>query len=358
MATSSHSDATGNQSSDDRAISQRRRSWPLTILKFALATAILVYLCSGPLDVHKIANVPLSFNVAILAAILFGSMLLPAVRWWWLLRIQKIDVSFWHTTKLAWVGYLTGMILPGAAGGDVAKSYLVLRGRSDGRTRSLSTIFVDRFIGIYSLILLGCLSAVYFLLAGQSTPPVRMMCYAMFALFFGATLAPAGVLVRPIRHFVARRAPSSWITAWGESYRLYSRSKMALVGCLLLSLTSSALTAASLTAADRLLGGTSGWSDSLLIGPLVVLANCVPLTPGGVGFAEATASQLFGYAGAGNGAEMMLMIRLVMAVLSLPALLVLFARQQNRISSSPQSVAAPTRSAPALQIERPTSRAA
>jgi uncharacterized membrane protein YbhN (UPF0104 family) len=75
------------------------------------------------------------------------------------------------------------------------------------------------------------------------------------------------------------------------------------------------------------------WSASLLIGPLVVLANCLPFTPGGIGVAEATSSQLFRGVGSTSGAEMMLAIRLMMALLSLPALLILFGRREADTSS-------------------------
>jgi glycosyltransferase 2 family protein len=317
------------------------RTWLLSLLKFALAAAILGYLCRGPLDLRKLAHVPVSSSLFVLAALLLGSMLVPVVRWWWLLRVQKIDASLWDATRLTWVGYITALLLPGAASGDVAKSYLILRRRTDGRARSLSTVLVDRFVGLYSLVLLGSLSAAWLLLAGQCTASMRTASYGMFALLAGATFAPAILLIRSVRRLIAGRAPAGWAQAWSESYGLYAESKLALVGCLLLSLVSSALTAASLVAADRVLDGASSWGESLLLGPLVVLANCIPLTPGGIGVAEATSSGLFNMAGTSNGAEMMLMTRLVMAVLSLPALLALFARQPVRISSSPKP-AAPT----------------
>jgi uncharacterized membrane protein YbhN (UPF0104 family) len=59
----------------------------------------------------------------------------------------------------------------------------------------------------------------------------------------------------------------------------------------------------------------------LLAGPLVIVANCLPIAPGGVGVAEAASSQLFGVFGVTAGAEVMVALRLILAVLSLPGAL-------------------------------------
>ncbi len=281
-------------------------------------------------------------------------MLLPAVRWWWLLRVQQIDASLWQAVKLTWIGYATALFLPGAASGDLAKGCLIVREQPTARLRSLSTVIVDRVIGVYSLLLLGCLSAIWCLLASPVDSPLRSVSAVMIGLLAGVTLAMAVVLLGPWRRLLMRFTPSSWLEAGGESYQLYRQSGPALVGCLLLSLVSSALTAASLASADHALGGGVSWASSLLVGPLVVLANCLPITPGGVGVAEAAASGLFVQAGSADGADMMLTLRLVMATLSLPALLTLIGRPGRRITAPPQ----PEADAIEAAAPRTTSRAA
>jgi glycosyltransferase 2 family protein len=320
----------------DGEVAARRRKRLVLTGKIALAASIVGWLCTGRLDLRQLASVPLSFDLALLIAILFVSMLLPALRWWWLLRIQQVDASLWQATKLTWVGYATALILPGAVGGDLAKSYLIVRAQPTARARSWSTVLVDRLIGLYSLILLGCLSAGWLLAEDPAPGFVHVLAYLSVSLLVGSSLGLALVLLGPWRRMLARYVPLPWMAALRESYDLYRGSKRALAGCLAISLVSSTLTAASLAAADRVLGGDVSWSSSLLVGPLVVLANSVPITPGGIGVAETTASELFNQFGSANGAEMMLAIRLVMAAMSLPALLILFGRQRNRISSSPQ----------------------
>ena len=342
----------------DGKVPGRRRWWLVLLVKIAVAGAIIAWLCTDRLDLRRLAQVPLTLDLVLLAALLFGAMLLPAVRWWWLLRIQRIDVSLWRATTLTWVGYATAVILPGAASGDLAKSYLILRQQPEARARSLSTVLVDRMIGVYSLVLLGCLSGGWYVISHRAPPSVWIVFYAMFALLGGSTLALVWILLAPPRRLLSVVVPLAWADAWRESYRLYHRSKRAMIGCLVLSLASSTLVAASLAAADRVLGGAVSWTASLLVGPLVVLANCLPFTPGGIGVAEAAASELFDQVGSSGGAEMMLAIRLVMATLSLPALGLLFGRRRKSASLSPHSGTEATREASTAETPSRMPRAA
>ena len=80
----------------DLAVKRRRRSWIVFVAKCALAAGILAWLGTSRLELSRFADVPLSLSLALFVAIVFGSMLLPAVRWCWLLRIQKFDVSLWR----------------------------------------------------------------------------------------------------------------------------------------------------------------------------------------------------------------------------------------------------------------------
>ncbi len=305
------------------------------VVKLALAVGIIAWLCTGRLSFQSLANVSLSPELALLAAMLLAAMMLPAVRWYWLLRIQNIDASLWQAFKLTWAGYLAATILPGAAGGDLAKSLLVVRRNPTSRLRSLSTVVVDRLIGILSLLVLGAVAAALFLRSGQFDGLTGHLAWSTAGLLAAAILAVALTVSFATHPLVARFVPANLLQSMRESHHLYVNSKLGLLGCFGISLLSSLLTALSLVAADRVLGGSVDWSAGLLAGPMVVLANCLPITPGGIGVAEATSSELFGGFGSANGAEMMLVTRLLMVLMSLPALLGLLGGNPARISPNP-----------------------
>lgn len=286
--------------------------------KIGLAAGLVYWLVrSGRLRLDQLANVTFGWDFVALAGCVAGSMLVPAVRWWWLLRIQGLRESLGKIVSLTWAGYFAALLLPGAASGDVAKSYMILRRRDDGRARAFSTVLADRFLGLQSLFFLGAASGIALFLQNGGQAAWNMTAITILAL--GAmTFVLAALLFAPTRRPLLRLVPLKWRTAWEHSFEDYLRGWPALVGCFGLSIVSSALTIAALVYAGRVIGQAVGWKEAFLAGPLVIVANCLPLTPGGVGVAESASSELFGRLGSAAGAEMMLLTRLVTALLSLP----------------------------------------
>lgn len=298
--------------------------------KFALAAALLTYLAvTGRLEFSRLATVPFDRHLALLALLLAGSMVLPAVRWWWLLHIQRLHEPFAKIVSLTWAGYLAAIILPGAAGGDLARSYLILRRHRRARARAFSTVLADRFLGIHSLFCLGALSAAWLLACGESSPAIKAMALLTLTPLVLMTAGIIALLATPSRNILFRILPRSWRLAWNESFLLYRGSIPGLIGCFGLSLASSVMTVASFAVAGRMLGTAAPWADSFLAGPLVVAANCLPFTPGGIGIAEAVSSKLFSGLGSSTGAEIMLLLRTVIFVLSLPGILAIGRARQS-----------------------------
>ena len=99
-----------------------RPAWQRRLIlagKIGLAGGLLAWLLvSGRLQLGRLASVSLDWRFAVLLALVAGSMIVPAFRWWWLLRIQGLREPAWKIVSLTWAGYLAAMVLPGAAGGD------------------------------------------------------------------------------------------------------------------------------------------------------------------------------------------------------------------------------------------------
>jgi uncharacterized membrane protein YbhN (UPF0104 family) len=289
--------------------------------KIALAVSLLTWLLlSGRLQLGRLASVSLDWRLAVLLALVAGSMILPAFRWWWLLRIQGLREPLGKILRLTWAGYLAALVLPGAASGDLAKTYLILRRRSQTRARAFSTVLADRFLGLHSLFCLGALSVVWIALHGEAGVAGRTMAAAILVPLAAMTIALPALLWRPTRRSLFRILPAGWRDAWDESFVLYYAGLRQVLGCFGLSLLSNVMTVASLAVAGRLLGQMVTWDAAFLAGPLIVVANCVPITPGGIGLAEAASSELFAHLGLGGGAEIMILLRACGFLLSLPGI--------------------------------------
>lgn len=305
----------------------RLRKTSIFMVKLVLATLLLVWLVrSGRLDFGVLSGLRLSPESALLLALVLGSLALPALRWWWLLRIQRLDESLWRVTVLTWLGYFTALVLPGAASGDLVRGYLMVRRQPGSRARAFSTILVDRFVGLYSLVVVGMFAGILILSTQDARTAVQSVVGITALLVVGMTAMALAPLSCRCRKYLLRMLPPKWREAWNESFDLYRGDKMGLLGCFLLAAASSSLTFASFSVAASLLGETLTWQSTFLAGPLIVLANCLPITPGGVGLAEATASELFAGLGSLHGAEAMLLLRLCGMLLSLPGAVAIVSR--------------------------------
>ena len=290
-------------------------------LKTSVALALLAWLVhSGRLDLARLTQVRPSWGMAALAALALGGLLLPVGRWFVLLRIQGLHESLGRVLLLTWAGYFGGLFLPGAASGDLVKVYMILRNRSGGHGRALSTVLLDRIMGLYSFIILGSLAVGGLTLRGEWPTAVRSMAATTLLLFLGTTTLLGMVAWPWSRRGLLRMVPGNWRQAWTESCGRYVQSPGALTLCLLISLLSNVLVLASFAAASAALGNGLSVRAAFLAGPLVILANCLPLSPGGIGVGETTAATLFTACAASGGAEAMLLCRLCAAFWALPGI--------------------------------------
>lgn len=309
-----------------RAALTRRAIW---IAKVLLAGGLLAWLVqSGKLNVKELRRVGLSPALVPLFALIFFSLLLPAVRWWWLLRIQKLPATMWRIIELSWVGNFAALVLPGAAGGDLARAYLIVRGRDDARARALSTVLADRGIGLYVLALMGSVASLWIVLGGEASRTAWSIAICTVALLLAMSVMGLMLLADKPRRVLLKALPRAWRDAWDDSFELYRRDIGGLVGCGVLSLVSNAATFVAFGITGRMLGDPVAWTTTFVTGPVICLANCIPLTPGGIGVGETVSQELFAGLNSQSGAEMMLIMRVATALVSLPGILVLFDRNR------------------------------
>src|SRR5207302_982447 len=75
-----------------------------------------------------------------------------ALRWQVLLRVQNIHLSFPRIAGLFLIGMFYNQFLPGGTGGDIIKSYLLLKETPDKKAGALLAVVFDRLIGLVALV--------------------------------------------------------------------------------------------------------------------------------------------------------------------------------------------------------------
>src|SRR5437879_10733749 len=74
-----------------------------------------------------------------------------AFRWHVLLKVQNIYLSVPRLTGLFFIGLFYNQFLPGGTGGDIIKSYYLLKETPDKKAGALLAVVFDRFIGLVAI---------------------------------------------------------------------------------------------------------------------------------------------------------------------------------------------------------------
>jgi uncharacterized membrane protein YbhN (UPF0104 family) len=300
----------------------------LTLLRLGLAIGLLLYLSlSGAISWTALGGLARAWPLALAALLLVGAdHLLVAWRLCLLLRARGFHLSLPAAIRLTLIGVFFSACLPGAVGGDVLKIYYAAAGTPGRRTEVATILMLDRAVGMFALLLWPLLLAPWFadLLGGSEV--LRGLLVAAAALVGGMVLGlltcSASVLRRGRLPILLRRLPLGGRAERAlETVRAYRRNPGALAAALGIALLAHGLLIGALlllaTATDP---GAFAWQMSLLV-PLGLLANTLPLTPGGLGVGEAAFAELFALAGLRGGAEILLGWRVLNAVPGLVGLL-------------------------------------
>ncbi len=126
---------------------------------------------------HLRAIPPYVLFILVLIGLLRAS--LTGLRWQLLNPDDSKQLSSWQYFRLTMMSKPFNLIMPGALGGDFARTAMTLKTVQSRRGENLIAIVVDRYIGLFSITLLGVTSL--FLV---SEIPDRTPFYSLFGLLF------------------------------------------------------------------------------------------------------------------------------------------------------------------------------
>ncbi len=127
----------------------------VSLVQLSVTIALLIWVFHDP---HQRAQMAHALRVAdyrwVGAAILAYLVveIAAAVRWQILLRVQNIRLNFPRLSGLFLIGMFYNQFLPGGTGGDIIKSYLLLKETPDKKAGALLAVVFDRLIGLVALV--------------------------------------------------------------------------------------------------------------------------------------------------------------------------------------------------------------
>jgi len=301
-----------------------------TIAKALVALGLLMWLVkSGRLDLHVLVSTPLSVLHWLGMLVLLMGMVMQAWRWWWLLKAQQIALSFQRTLGLVWIGRFLALLLPGAVGGIMVRSYYVTREAPSAKIAGLSSILLDRSMGLYASFLLGATALLFMVWSHEPlTRPVLHMGLLALLFVIGASLIFLILWFSATRNLVLGFVPGRFRGPLETVLKVYRARGGCLLACFGLSLVIGVTAMGAFVIAGHIIGSPVGWAQVFMVCPLVFVASALPISPGGVGVSETVASVLFARFGVETGATIMLIVRLWFLLVRLPGgLLYIFRRR-------------------------------
>ena len=154
------------------------------LLKLLLAIGLLTYLGSK-MDFTEVWTVITSAKWSlVLGAILihFVTVTLSLLRWSVIVTSFNIRSRLGRLLQFLLIGYYFNLFLPTSVGGDVVRSYYLAKQEDEWIPTTLTTTFLDRFSGLFGLLLVGSVGIVVYPIPvqGQSLLPLFLVLIAGF----------------------------------------------------------------------------------------------------------------------------------------------------------------------------------
>jgi hypothetical protein len=230
----------------------------------------------------------------VLALGLLGlTILLGVLRWRMVLRVQGLDLPFSRTLEIALVAHFFNSFLLGSTGGDLLKAYYAARETRHLKAEAVTTVFVDRLVGLFCMLLFACGMMVPNLallrsdtrLAAVTGFVVLMMaaCGAVVAL---ALWGGVSRVFPRARGLLARLPKAAMLERSLESCRRFGREGGLLFRAALLSMALNVVCVLHILVLERGLGMTVPPLALFALVPMIISVSALPITPSGLGVRE------------------------------------------------------------------------
>ncbi len=239
-------------------------------------------------------------------------------RWLVLMRTCDLPSPIWRTFRIYMAGVFFNSFMPGMTGGDLFKAYYVAK-ESDRRAEAVTSIFVDRFVGLIGLILLATMAAVVALatniqdvttqIAGRAVAITAVVMVVGAVLYFSLTLQKILGIRRLMNMLPAHGIIASVQNAIG-AYRNHKTALLISTG--LGAMTHLIIVSVAFVTAQAV-GMDTGALKLFSLMPLVLISGSLPLSFMGLGVMEPTGVALLSEVGVASANQIVTMLVLLRA---------------------------------------------
>jgi len=213
-----------------------------------------------------------------------------ALRWHVLLRVQGIRLTMARVSGLFLIGMFYNQFLPGGTGGDIIKSYLLLKETPDKKAGALLAVVFDRFIGLVALVAITVtLVSMRFNLLSQTEDTRRLLWVLLFLLGISIACLLASFVISGFNlfHALPHKFPGrDKLIEIAAAYHLYARHWFATLTAFGASLVAHLATFTTFLCAAYALRADVPVTNFFAVMPIERTISALPISFAGVGLRE------------------------------------------------------------------------
>ncbi|MEM9658667.1 MAG: lysylphosphatidylglycerol synthase transmembrane domain-containing protein, partial [Planctomycetota bacterium] len=291
--------------------SHRRRRL-VALAKLSLAVGILgylVYRLRGEDVFQRFLQEPKNWSLLGIAQLVVATAFsLSFIRWYLLVRALGLEFHLRDAFRLGSLGFMLNQVSLGSIGGDFFKAVCVAREFPGKRTEAVATVFVDRVVGLYAMIIVALCGAMLAWSTVSNHPTLRALATVVAAAGFLGTIGVAVLMTHAatgpaVRNRVAQIPVAGHtlarLVAAAAVYRERRRYVVAATG--IACCTHTLLLLGFWIIGRGLPGYAPPLSQMCLVAPMSMVAGALPLTPAGLGTFETAMEFLYRTVGARDG---------------------------------------------------------
>jgi uncharacterized protein (TIRG00374 family) len=265
----------------------------VTVFQLAITIALLYWVYHDP---NRRAQMAEALRHARYSWVVIGILayviveIAAAFRWHVLLKVQGIHLSFWRLSGLFLIGMFYNQFLPGGTGGDIIKSYYLLKETPDKKAGALLAVVFDRIIGLVALVAItGTLIGLRYDFLSQTTETRQLLWILLVVL--GVSIA--GLLTTfvitgfKLFHSLPLRFPGrEKLIEISAAYHLYARHWRATLVAFGSSIVAHLATFATFLSVAYSLRANVKILDFFAVMPIERTISAMPISFAGIGWRE------------------------------------------------------------------------
>jgi uncharacterized protein (TIRG00374 family) len=265
----------------------------LTIVQIAVTVALLFWVFHDPTQREQMAKALRLADYRWVAAGVLAYVVVEiaaALRWYVLLRVQGIRLSALRLAGLFLIGIFYNQFLPGGTGGDIIKSYLLLKETPDHKAGALLAVVFDRLIGLVALVTITVILVGFRYRWITQTPETKHLVWLLI-LLLGVSLTTlfATFIISGFNlfHLLPHKFPGrDKLIEVAAAYHLYARHWIATFFAFVASLVAHLATFTTFLCVAYAFHTNVKIVDLFAVLPIERTITAVPISFAGVGLRE------------------------------------------------------------------------